>query len=174
MYRLLIVDDNADSAQTTKSLLDWSTYGITSVDIASSYDEAHAKALEDKPHLALVGLRLGANMGYDLVASLRSQGLKTAFCMVAGQNSPEHIRESMRSGAQDYLLRPLNPQEVRGFLERAIAGWAEDTAAGLPETDPVLEVPYTSLSKLTNKIIQVVRSDYRSPQSLRPLPPIWT
>ncbi len=169
MYRLLIVDGNADSAQATLSLLDWSAYGITSLVTAFSWEEAESRALELKPQLALVNFQLGNRMGYELVAQLRSLGLKTAFCMVAEHDSPDHIRECMRSGAQDYLLRPLDPAEVQSFLERAISGEvplpAEEGARD-PDVDPVLNVPYNDLSKLTNRIIQVVRSDFRSPQSL--------
>ncbi len=166
MYQLLIADDNADSAQITKSLLDWSAYGITSVRIASSYDEALTMALESPPHLALVELKLGSRMGYELAASLRALGLKIAVCIVAEQNCPLQIRESMRCGARDYLLRPLDALEVQDFLERTITAFREETDASTPETDPVLDVPYGSLSQLTNKMIQVVRSDFRSSQSL--------
>ncbi len=169
MYRLLIVDDNADSAQITSSLLDWSAYGITSLVTASSLPEAEAIALERKPQLALVNLQLGSAMGYALAARLRSAGLKTAICIVAEQNSPDLIRECMRSGAQDYLLRPLVPAEVENFLKRAIPReliCSPEDPDREADADPVLGISCAGLSKLTNTLIQIVRSDYRSPQSL--------
>ncbi len=165
MYRLLIVDDNADSVQTILSLLDWSAYGVTSAKIAASYEEGLSLALEEKPHLALVAIRLGRQMGYTLVSQLRTLGLKTAFCMIAQEANPDQIRESMRSGAQDYLLRPLTAGELQGFLARNLPD-APEPQAHSGQTDPVLGLPYSHFSKLTNKIMTVVRSDYGSPQSL--------
>lgn len=39
-------------------------------------------------------------------------------------------------------------------------------AASQPELDPVLQVEYSKFSKITNKIILIVKSNYRSSQSL--------
>ncbi len=170
MYRLLIADDNLDSARKTQSLLDWSAFGISSITVATSYTEAEDRALDLRPHLALVNVRLGAYMGYELVAHLRSLGLKTVFCMLADNANPDQIRESMRSGARDYLTRPLNPCEMRSFLERGLISsersFPSEADSGGQDLDPVLMVPYSTLSKVTNRIIRVIRSDYRSSQTL--------
>lgn len=169
MYRLLIADDSLDSAGKTQSLLDWADFGISSITVATTYAQAEAKALELKPHLALVNTRLGGAMGHDLVEHLRSLGLKTAFCMLEDSSGPNLIRESMRSGARDYLTRPLDPQELQGFLERAIADGMDSSTTeptAQEELDPVLGVPYSDLSSISNRIISVVQSDYSSPQTL--------
>lgn len=170
MYRLLIVDDNAGRLEKTKTLLNWSVYGISSIMTAASYVEAVDKAMDLNPHVALVSIQLGEHKGYELAAHLRSVGLRTIFCMISGENDPDLIRESMRSGAQDYLLSPLDPREVHAFLERAVVnglnGTLPEAGSGKSEIDPVLGVEYAALSKITNKIILVVHSDYRSPQTL--------
>lgn len=170
MYRLLIADDNADSRERTRTLLDWSAYGISTITTAASYVEAVDKAMDLKPHVAMVSIQLGDHMGYELVEHLHSIGLKTIFCMVADSDSRELIRESMRSGARDYLLRPLETKEVQAFLERAVVnqlnGTLPETGTVKNEVDPVLGVEYSTLSKITNKIILVVRGDYRSTLTL--------
>ncbi len=170
MYRLLIADDNLTRAQQTQSLLDWSVYGITSVIAAGSYQEAEQLALEQQPHLALVSLHLGPYMGYDLVAKLRSAGLNTIFCMIADTSSPDQIRESMRSGARDYLLRPLHAEEMVNFLYRTGTSLLCEPIPeeGFPDSrlDPVLGIPYVRLSKLTKRILYIAQRDYRSVQTL--------
>ncbi len=169
MYRLLIVDNNADRALHTASVLDWSVYGITAIEIAVSCGEAASKARRMNPQLALVNLQLDGTMGYELVAKLRSIGLKTAFCILAEENRPELIRECMRSGAQDYLLRPLNVEEIQNFLERTITEkppLCEEEVLTDASADPVLGISCKNLSRLTNTLIRIVHNDYRSPQSL--------
>lgn len=170
MCRLLIVDSDTDRCERTTHLLDWSAYGISSVITASSYLEAVDKAMDLKPHVALVDLRLGDHMGYELAQNLRSVGMSTTFCILSDEIYPSLILASMRAGAQEFLTYPLDVKEVRAFLERTVASpliprlpTGNVSREGL---DPVLGVSYDSFSSVTRKIILVIRSDYRSPQTL--------
>lgn len=170
MYRLLIVDSSEASCNKIQYLLDWSAYGFSVIMTAASYAEAVSKAVDLQPHIALVDMQLGEYPGYMLVQQLRSNGLKTVFCMISHSNDPDQIRECMRSGAQDHLLKPLDPVQLQKFVERTVLNelHGDLPAEGAPkiETDPVLNVPYSSLSRITNKIILVVRGDYRSALTL--------
>ncbi len=170
MYRLLIADDDPDSIEKIRSLLDWPSYGVTSIVTASSFTEAAERAAELNPHVALISTHFDGHNGCELIAHLRSKGSKTVFCMISRSTDSDLIRQCMRVGAQDFLFQPLDPKELQAFLQRVVASVSGDpqpeASTIKPGIDPVLGVPYDSLSKLTNKIIQVVRNDYRSPQSL--------
>ena len=170
MYRLLIVDDEKEICENVKYLINWEDYGFSSIMTAASYQEAVNIAMDFMPHVALVDVKLGDYWGYDLVDHLRTQGLKTVFCMLSGFDDTQYLRRSMQAGASDYLLKPISIAELRRFLEKAVVN---DLKGRLPgstptqqELDPVLKVPYTSLSKITNKIILAVRTDYRNSLSL--------
>lgn len=170
MYRLLIVDDDKDTCESIKTLLDWPHYQFTSILTANSYSEAVSKAMDFSPHVALVSLRLGEHLGYELVSNLRSTGLKTVFCMLSERRSFDDVRKSMQASAQDYLLKPLDPRELQAFVERTIprdlhGALPEDTDCCL-EVDPVLHMEYARFSRITNKIILIVKGDCRSSQSL--------
>ena len=76
----------------------------------------------------------------------------------------------MRAGARDYLTKPLDPEALCSFVERLVLN---ELGGELPQSDsvrmdldPVLKVPYSSLSRITNKIIMIVKSGYRQPQTL--------
>ena len=170
MYRLLIVDTNRDSCQSTKTLLDWSRYGFSCVMSAYSFAEAVSKAIDMQPHVAIIDVKLGDQWGYDLAAQLRSMGMKTVFCMTSDKEDPHHLRKSMQAGAQDYLLKPPKIKELRSFIERTIVrelhGTLPESVAAKPETDPVLNKEYTCFSRITNKIILFVQSNYHHSPSL--------
>ncbi len=170
MYRLLIVDDEKDICENVKYLLDWTEYGFTSIMTATSYTEAVNLAVDFQPHVALVDINLNAYWGYDLVNHLKSLGLKTVFCMISGFEDIQYLRRSMQAGSSDYLLKPINTAELRSFLERTVVntlkGQLRRNDLQPQELDPVLKVPYNSLSKITNKIILVVKTDYHSSLSL--------
>ena len=169
MYRLLIIDD-PDSCESVKGLIDWSGYGFSVVMTANSYMEGINLALDLHPHLILLGTELGTYRGYELAEHLRCIGLRSVFAMMAGAMDPEEILLAMRAGARDYLTKPLDHEELCSFVERLILN---ELGGELPQSDsvrmdldPVLKVPYSSLSRITNKIIMIVKSGYRQPQTL--------
>lgn len=170
MYRLLIADSDLKNCEQIQTMLDWSAYGFDGILVAQSYAEAVTLALDRKPQVALVSTDLGGHQGCELAEHLRAIGLKTIVCMMASSLEPEQVLSAMRSGAQDYLLKPLTAEELQRFLERAVVsdpnGILLDSSAFPNEVDPVLKVPYSALSKITNKIILVVKSSYRTPLTL--------
>lgn len=170
MYRLLIVDSDPGIREKMKYLLDWSAYGFELVMTAGSYAEAVNTALDLNPHVALVSFRLEPHHGYKLAEQLRSIGIKCAVCILSDTKDPDAILAAMRAGARDYLTQPVSQEEIHQFLERIVV----NELGGRPLTgntlnhgiDPVLHVPYTTLSRITNKIILVVKSGYHTPQTL--------
>ena len=169
MYRLLIVDD-PESCARIRSMLDWQSYGFTVVVTANSYVEGISQALDLHPHLMLLGTGMGAYRGYELADHLRAIGLRSVFAMVSEDREPLRIIQAMRAGARDFLSKPLDEGELRTFVERVIVndlgGSLEQEVRVCRDVDPVLKVPYSSLSRITNKIIMIVRADYRQSQTL--------
>lgn len=170
MYRLLIVDRDEDVCETIRYLLDWHQYDISSILTVSSYGSAINGLMDLKPHIALVEAELGDHWGYELAEHVRDAGGKTVFCMMSGREDFHYVRKAMRAGARDYLLKPLNTKELRDFVERTIVqdlqGVIPERTRSQPEVDPVLQVPYSQLSRITAKIILIVKSNYRRSQSL--------
>ena len=170
IYRLLIADQNENTRETIRYLLDWTRYDVSSILTAGSYGEAVNRAVDFQPHIALIDVDFGEHRGYELAEYLRSTGANTVFCMMSVREDFYSLRESMRAGARDYLLKPINVKELRDFLKRAIL---QDLHGVLPEytastsmEDPVLRVEYSQLSRITNKIILIVKSNYRRGMSL--------
>ena len=169
MYRLLIVDD-PQGCEEARKLLPWEDYGFSVVMTANSQVEGVNLALDIHPHLMLLGAGLETCRGYDMADHLRAIGLRSVFAIMSGDRDPDKIIEAMRSGARDYLRKPLEEGELRNFVEHVVVN---ELGGTLPradqlrhDTDPVLQVPYADLSKITNKIIMVVKSSYRHPQTL--------
>lgn len=166
----MIADQDENTCETIRYLLDWTYYDVSSILTASSYGEAVNRAVDFQPHIALIAVELGEHRGYELAEYLHSTGVETVFCMMSAREDFHALRESMRAGARDYLLKPINVKELRGFLERAIL---QDLHGTIPEytasshgEDPVLRVEYSQLSRITNKIILIVKSNYRRNLSL--------
>lgn len=170
MYRLLIVDRDEDVCESIRYLVDWNQYEITSVLTVTSFGEAVNSLLDSAPHFALVDVDLGDHWGYELAECAGEMGVKTVFCMMSTGEDFLSVRRSMRAGARDYLLKPIDTKELRAFLERTIVqdlhGSIAEQSLSRPEVDPVLQVEYSKLSRITAKIILIAKSNYRRSQSL--------
>ena len=107
-------------------------------------------------------------MGFELVSQLRELGLSTVCCLLTNHPGNHDLRRAMRSGCRDVLRQPPDPLSLREFLEWVVLEELHGTVSSgeTAERDPVLGVPYNSLSKLTGKILLAVRTDFREPMSL--------
>lgn len=166
----MIVDPDQGVCETIPDLLDWSQYGVSGILTAGSYEDAVSRAVDFQPHIALVELELGERRGYELVEYLREAGLETVFCTMGAKEDFQWIQRSMRAGARDYLLKPISTRELRSFMERAVVrelgGVLPERTASQTGVDPVLRTEYGKLSRITNKIILIVKSNYRRGLSL--------
>lgn len=161
MYRLLIVDD-PESCDALLESLDWQHYGFRTVVTAHSAPEGISLALDLRPHLMLLGAE-----AWGVAAYLREVGADALFAVLSADRDPERIIRAMRAGARDYLTKPLDEEELRSFVERVLVRDLGGRAPREEETlDPVLKIPYTSLSRITNKLILAARTDYRQSLTL--------
>lgn len=169
MFRLLIADSKRAQCDRIRNLLDWQHYGFTTIATATTYPEALDVAVDLRPHIALVGLRLGEQYGWELARQLRAAGIQTIFAIIADSDDAQHMRKAMQAGARDYLVKPLK-QPLTDFVSRTIT---EDLHGTVPlqtdvpqDTDPVLHLEYSQLSKVTCKILLYIAGHFRSPLSL--------
>ncbi len=163
MYRLLIVDDEKDICENIKLLLDWSRFNIGAVYTATSFERAVDIALDVKPDLVLVDVNLGGHLGYELIARLREMGLTASFCMISGYDDFFYVQRSMKAGARDYLLKPINTRDLETYLTKAIVselgGTLPEQKQSAAQIDEVSNRPYHDFSNITNKVILIIKND---------------
>jgi CheY-like chemotaxis protein len=109
MPRILIVDDDADAADTLASLLQSMGYGDARV--AYTGATALALAVEFVPTVLLVDLDLPDMSGYDVARHLSQHPQLQNLRLIALTDSSEHPgRELAReAGIERYLIKPVDP-----------------------------------------------------------------
>lgn len=170
MYRLLIVDDESHIIDGVRRMIDWSEYNVTEIRAAHSFQEAVTISFTFRPHIVLTDVKIGEDWGYDLIEALSRANLDIHYVMMSGYDDFDLVRKSLLAGAKDYLLKPIDKDKLREIITKIIT---IDLQGELPkpkrreEIDPVLGVPLSSLSKLTNKVLLIVKSAYSENISLR-------
>lgn len=116
--RVLIVDDNRDSASTLAILLRHAGYetaiaydGLSGVKVAQSF----------QPEVALLDIGLPGIDGYTLAQRLRSnQKLKhTLLVAVSGYGQPDDRRRSQEAGFDHHLVKPINSEHLLQLIHEA-------------------------------------------------------
>ena len=117
--RLLIVDDD-------KQIRELLTFDISQsgyiVDSAQDGEEGLKKALENNYDLILLDVMMPKMNGYDVCKNIRIQNPSVPILMLTAKGSIEDKTEGFDCGADDYLIKPFEIQEVllriRALLRR--------------------------------------------------------
>jgi len=74
--------------------------------------DAAAKLVRGDVDVALCDIRMPDGDGVDLVRSFRGSGIDTQFIMVTAFASMETAVEALRAGATDYMVKPINHEDL--------------------------------------------------------------
>ncbi|MBV8909820.1 MAG: response regulator, partial [Gammaproteobacteria bacterium] len=134
--RVLIVDDNADAANSLAMLL---SQGNHEIEVAYSAQEALARIESFRPDVALLDIGLPEIDGYELARRLRTMPQLTGVRLVAltGYGQAADRQRTKAAGFHDHLVKPAELQA----LERALAGMVPAERRAHPRCSPVHSMP---------------------------------
>jgi len=118
--RILLVDDHALFRIGLEGLLE--RRGIEVVASVGDGREGIRLAQELKPDVILLDMRMPEVTGTQVLGQLRNQGLDIPIVMLTTSNEERDLIESLRSGAQGYLLKDMDPDELVNALRDIVAG----------------------------------------------------
>jgi len=112
MYNVLIVDDEMIFRKGITHLIHESNLEWTVIGEARDGLEALEMIQSQRPHLVITDIRMPRMDGIQLQATLAEQYPTIRCIVLSGHNDFEYARSSIRSGARDYLLKPVNKEEL--------------------------------------------------------------
>ncbi len=111
--RTIIVDDEKQIRDGLKILLS-SINDIQIIGEASNIEEAAKKISELKPDLVLLDIQIKDKTGFDMLDDLTSHDFKLIFITAFN----EYAIKAFKYNAFDYLLKPIDPEELNNTIER--------------------------------------------------------
>ncbi|OPJ61390.1 response regulator transcription factor [Clostridium oryzae] len=119
MLKVLLVDDEPSVIQLLENVIDWKTLGFTICGTASNGEDALEILKQSNPHLAIIDIRMPGMNGLQLLkAASEILYLRTKFVILSAYNDFQYAKTAMRYGAVDYILKPIDDDEVVPVLER--------------------------------------------------------
>jgi two-component system response regulator AtoC len=113
---VLIIDDELALRQIISATVRRAGY---SVDMASGVKDAAAKLVRGDFDVAICDIRMQDGDGVELVRSMKSSGVPTLFIMVTAFASVQTAVEALRAGAMDYMVKPVDSEELLYRLRQA-------------------------------------------------------
>ncbi|MGV3592859.1 MAG: response regulator [Gammaproteobacteria bacterium] len=124
--RILVVDDNVDSAETTGWLLE--SMGHADIRLAHDGPQALAVAAEMQPDVILLDIGLPSMNGYDVCRELRRDP-RFANTLIVAQTGWGQDRDRQMAhfaGFSHHLVKPLNPADLAMLFTRVQPRAPED------------------------------------------------
>jgi DNA-binding NtrC family response regulator len=160
--KILVVDDDANARASLAELLESEGYETQT---AADGFKALPKLTDFAPDLVLTDLQMPGLDGLGLMAKALEADFEPAVIVMTAHGAIETAVDAMRSGASDYLTKPLNFEELgitvqRVLEQRALKSEARQLRQRLAKRDRIENIVGTSepMTKLLETILQVAPS----------------
>jgi two-component system LytT family response regulator len=134
----LIVDDEEDGRDTLRNFLQRYCPEVTSVAEASSVQEAITRIGEHQPTLVFLDINMPHENGFELFRSIPEPHFHTVFVTA----HDEYALQAIKHHALDYILKPINIEELIAAVDRAkmLAG-KQQTAIDFGSLSHLMQAP---------------------------------
>jgi len=136
MYKVFIVEDEPFIIEGLYEIIDWTSLGLEIVGHAENGQEA-LEAFEHRPvDILITDISMPIMNGLELIAALRITRPNLKVIILSGYNEFNYLKEGMKLGIENYLLKPINLLELQATLENTIESLNESQAeSALKEYD---------------------------------------
>ena len=129
METLLVIDDEPGICKTIQTVLSSDELRVLS---ASTADDGIRLLREESPYVVLLDIRLGKFSGLELFQQIHEIDPRTLVIFITGHGTADTAIEAMKIGAFDYLVKPLDLDQLQQVVEQALRiGRLMHTAAAL-------------------------------------------
>ncbi len=153
MLNLLIVEDNDLEREFLKNYIDWDLLGIRVVDTAYNGQDGIEKTKASKPDIILSDIKMPVMDGIAMAKAVKSLYPSIRFIFQSGYEDVALLKEAIELQAHDYILKPLNPDELIKTVKRAAAALIDEKLASL-ETSKIKGQYLENLPLLKDKFLE--------------------
>ncbi|MBP1965231.1 response regulator transcription factor [Paenibacillus aceris] len=120
MRRVIIVDDEKWIRRGLIQSISWNEWGLELTGEASDGGEGYEMALDKKPDLLFLDMRMPGLDGKQLLGMLSQELPDLLTIVISGYSDFEYTKEAIRHKAFDYLLKPVKKEELAAVVEKAL------------------------------------------------------
>lgn len=116
--RVMIVDDETLVRNLVRKSVNWQALGLVVVAEAANATEALDLIEETRPQILLTDIQMPYLDGIDFAGKVLEQDPDVRIIILTGYDEFEYARRSIQAGVSDFLLKPVNPEELEHALRK--------------------------------------------------------
>jgi len=160
--RVLMIDDHALFRVGLRGLLE--QRGIEVIAAVAEGSEGLAIAESEQPDIILLDLRMPDMSGLEILETLKQKSIDIPVVMLTTSNEEQDLVEALRKGAQGYLLKDMEPDELVSALRDIVKGknvvaqeltdvLARMVQGDIHDTDSAKDSPFSELTPREMEIL---------------------
>lgn len=118
MLKVLLVDDDYAQRSYLENVIDWGSEDCVIAGEASDGREALECVDRLKPDLVLLDVHMPSMDGLEFLKKISEGDCQVQVVIVSGFDEFEYAREAMKYGARNYILKPVNENELLGVIRK--------------------------------------------------------
>ena len=121
MRKVMIVEDEELILQGIKNIVHWNELELQLVHMAHSGQEALEMWKKEPVDIILTDIEMPEMSGLELLKKIRSEEELVRFIILTGYDDFEYAREAIHLEVENYILKPINEEELEKQLKEAAA-----------------------------------------------------
>jgi DNA-binding NarL/FixJ family response regulator len=121
LIRVAVVDDQRLFTRGLSGLVDMLP-GVAVVGVAYDGEEAVALCRREEPDVVLMDISMPKMDGISATREIKDLLPQTAVVILTGHEEDEHVFEGIKAGAQGYLLKDSEPEDLSRAIHTVYAG----------------------------------------------------
>lgn len=126
IMKALLVDDEKHVRDAVRLLVDWEQLGIGRIMEASNGQAAIELITEEKPQIIVTDMMMPVVNGVELLEWIHSNAPASKTIVISGHDDFSLLRHTVKYGGMDYILKPIDPQQLHDALSKAVATWRHE------------------------------------------------
>lgn len=121
MKKVMVVEDEELILQGIKSIVHWDELGLSLVHMAHNGIEALEMWEREPVDIIITDIDMPEMSGLELLKRIREKEEFVRFIILTGFDEFEYAREAIRLEVENYILKPINEEELEQQLREAVA-----------------------------------------------------
>lgn len=119
--KVVIVEDNPTTVLSLVKTIDWDVVKCEVAGTAGDGESGGVMIRQLKPDIVLTDIRMPVKSGLDMIADVREDVPDCRFVIITGYDEFQYASQAIKLGVFDYLLKPIDNEEVMRTVRRAAA-----------------------------------------------------
>lgn len=140
--KLMIVDDERQIRLGLSEGIPWQNHGIDQIFVAENGQTALELFERERPGVVITDIKMPGMDGLELTRRIKALEPDTLVILLTGFADFEYARSGIRAGVYEYMLKPVNIEELIACVRRGIVESESDEAEPQDELDTAAYSPW--------------------------------